>query len=188
MALAWWNDLPQFRTILPLPVLPEPKFQLPAVVHFFDRARSDLGSNPNVSEFCRFARQYPKCYRHHVEHADLRLRQILTQIDTRLALGIASPDVITAKEAYWNFEAYLDALNSALDLLARCVGVAYREHVPGSFNRLCTRRDLCGPVDVLRRAQVRWIQRMKDFRDCFTHYTPAETVLLIGLVRYSSGR
>ena len=86
-----------------------------------------------------------------------------------------------------DFEAYLNALNSALDLLARCVGVAYQEHVPGSFNRLCARRDLCGPVDVLRRAQVRWIQRMKDFRDCFAHYTPAETVLLIGLVRYSNG-
>jgi len=108
-------------------------------------------------------------------------------MDTTLALEIASHDVITAKEVYWNFEAYLNALNSALDLLARCVGVAYQEHVAGSFNRLCARRDLCGPVDVLRRAQARWVQRMKDFRDCFAHYTPPETVFVISLVRYSNG-
>jgi len=115
VTLAWWNDLPQFRTILPLPVLPEPKLESPAVVHFFDRARSDLESNPNSSDFCWFAREYPRCYRHHVEHAELRLRQtagtssfllnrytvMLTQMDTRLALEIASHDVITAKEVYW---------------------------------------------------------------------------------------
>ena len=78
-------------------------------------------------------------------------------------------------------------MNSALDLLARCVGVAYREHVPGSFNRICANKDLCGPVGVLRKAQILWVQRMKDFRDCFAHYTPPETVLLISLVRYSDG-
>lgn len=198
---ASWSKLPQFRKVLPLPVLPEPKLESPAVVQFFDHVRSDLESDPNLSEFCWFAREYPRCFRHHLQHAELRLRQIartyrslhfkytdlLAQTDTRLAVELASHDAITAKEVYWNFEAYLNALNSALDLLARCVGVAYQEHVPGSFNRLCARKDLCGPVDVLRRAQVRWVQSMKDFRDCFAHYTPPETVFVISLVRYSDG-
>jgi hypothetical protein len=193
----WLNHLPQFRTILPLPVVPEPSLESPAVVRFFDYVRSNLESD---AEFCWFAREYPRCFRHHLQHAELRLRQIahtysslhakytdlLTQMDTRLALEIASQGPIT-KEVYWNFEAYLNALNSALDLLARCVGVAYRKHVPGSFNRLCANKDLCGPVGVLRKAQVLWVQRMKDFRDCFAHYTPPETVLLISLVRYSDG-
>ena len=105
----------------------------------------------------------------------------------RLAMELADHPVSTAKEVYWNFEAYLNALNSALDLLARCVGVAYREDVPVSFNKLCARQDLSGPVDVLRRAQVRWVRGMKDLRDCFAHYTPPETVLTISAVRYSDG-
>ena len=201
MTTAWWTDLPQFRKILPLPVLPAPKLGSPAVVRFFDDVRSDLESDANLSEFCWFAREYPRCFRYHIEHAELRLRQIshtysciqaryvdlLAHTDTRLAMEFTAHSTITAKEVYWNFEAYLNAVNSALDILARCVGVAYEEPVPVTFNRLCARKDLCGPVDVLRRAQVRWVQKMKDFRDCFAHYTAPETVVGISLVRYSDG-
>ena len=201
MTAAWLNNVPQFRKILPLPALPEPRLESPAVVQFFDCVRSDLESNSNLLEFCWFAREYPRCFRHHLEHAELRLRQIahtysclhvrytelLAQMDTRLAMELADHHVITAKEIYWNFEAYLNALNSALDLLARCVGVTYQDNVPSSFGRLCARKDLSGPVDMLRKAQVRWVQRMKDFRDCFAHYTPPETVFVVSLVRYSDG-
>jgi hypothetical protein len=201
MPSVWRTDLPQFRKILPLPVLPAPKLEAPAVVRFFDYVRSSLESDVNSSEFCWFAREYPRCFRYHIEHAELRLRQIshtysclharytdlLAHADTRLAMEFTSHSTITAKKVYWNFEAYLNAVNSALDILARCVGVAYHEHVPGTLNRLCARKDLCGPADVLRRAQVRWVQEMKDFRDCFAHYTAPETVVGISLVRYSDG-
>lgn len=201
MAPDSWNDLPQLQKVLPIPDLPKPKLESPALVQFFDCIRYKLESNADLAEFCWFAREDPRCFRHHMEHAELRLRQIsytynrlyaiysnlVTHTDTRFAMEFTSHSTITAKEVYWNFEAYLNAINSALDILARCVGVAYREHVPGSFNRLCARKDLSGPVEILRRAQISWVHEMKDFRDCFAHYTPAETVVGISLVRYSDG-
>lgn len=201
MHLSWADALPQSRKILPLPQLPEAELRSPNLVLFFDDVRNLLRDFHHMSEFCWFARAYPRCYRYHLEHAELRLREIastyaelhriyanhLQKEDTRLALEFCSRSVLLAKKVYWNFDAYLNALNAALDLLARCVGVAYAEPSGASFNRLCAKKDLAGPARVLRHAQVAWVQRMKDYRDCLIHYTPVDTILLIKLVRRNEG-
>jgi hypothetical protein len=78
-------------------------------------------------------------------------------------------------------------VNIALDLLARVVGPAFRQQTPPSFNKLC-KSSLSHPIlDVLRKHQARWVSRMKDYRDCFTHYTPVDTLLHVSLVYYPSG-
>jgi len=75
------------------------------------------------------------------------------------------------------------ALNSALALLARVIGVAYPEQTPVSFNKLCSKKGLNGPVELLRTAKKRWVDRFKDYRDCFVHYTPADNRVYADIIR-----
>ena len=88
---------------------------------------------------------------------------------------------------YWDFEAFLSAVGSALDILARVVGPAYEEQAPVSFNRLCSKQNLAGPANVFRSAKAQWVNRLKDYRDCFVHYTPADTRGWLRIVRWADG-
>jgi len=88
---------------------------------------------------------------------------------------------------YWNFETYLSAISSALDILARIVGTAYDEQLPVSFNKLCSKQNLHGAVELLRKAKDNWVNRLRDYRDCFVHYTPVDTMLSIDAYEYNDG-
>jgi hypothetical protein len=91
---------------------------------------------------------------------------------------------LSVQQVYWDFESFLCEISIALDLLARVVGPAFKEESPPSFNRLC-KWSACHPlVDLFRQAQANWVSRMKDYRDCFTHYTPVDTLLMVVLRRY----
>lgn len=87
---------------------------------------------------------------------------------------------------YWNFESFLNAINTALDILSRIVGLAYSENTPVSFSKIC-KKDFDGPVVIMRESEKRWVKQMKDYRDCFVHYTPVDTMLSIGFIKYSDG-
>jgi hypothetical protein len=39
--------------------------------------------------------------------------------------------------------------------------------------------------DVFLRAQHRWVERMKTYRDCFVHHTPIDTLLTMKIESYS---
>src|SRR5690606_20958182 len=52
---------------------------------------------------------------------------------------------------------------------------------------LCGKSHLRGCADILRAAKAKRVQRMKDYRDCFMHYTPVDTVLTVGLHLRSNG-
>jgi hypothetical protein len=58
---------------------------------------------------------------------------------------------------------------------------------PLSFRKLCAKSELSGVVDILRRAQTRWVAQVKDYRDCFIHYTPVNNESFISCVRYTDG-
>jgi hypothetical protein len=88
---------------------------------------------------------------------------------------------------YWDFEAFLAAVGSALDVLARLVGLAYKDQTPPSFSKLCAKNYIDGPVVVLRQAKEHWVSKLKDDRDCFVHYTPVDTLLSVAAVRYTDG-
>ena len=49
--------------------------------------------------------------------------------------------------------------------------------MPTSFKDSCTKAPEGGLKDIFRKAQNQWAQRMKDYRDCFIHYTPVDTLL-----------
>ncbi len=89
-------------------------------------------------------------------------------------------------QIYWDFEAYLMAMNSALELLARVVGVAYSEQTPVSFNKLCSKNTLDGPVALLRAAKKRWVNKFKDYRDCFVHYVPVDNKVYVEFIQKNS--
>jgi hypothetical protein len=40
---------------------------------------------------------------------------------------------------------------------------------------------------VMATAQSRWVTKLKSYRDCFTHFTPVDTLLWIGLQQYRDG-
>ena len=42
-----------------------------------------------------------------------------------------------------------------------------------------------GIIDQLKRAKGIWVNKLKDYRDCFTHYAPVDTILGISVELYS---
>ncbi|MCJ7730476.1 MAG: hypothetical protein MUO27_11455, partial [Sedimentisphaerales bacterium] len=88
---------------------------------------------------------------------------------------------------YWEFESFLSAISSALDILARICGTAYQTETPVSFTKLCGKKLDHGPAPIMARAKSIWVDRLKDYRDCFIHYTPVDTILLLCCHQYSNG-
>src|SRR6266540_1970852 len=177
-----------------LPKMPEPSLKVTQVVRAMDKIRDGYVCPPALEhhdEFSWFAREYPRCYRHHLSHASFRLQSMYslyeaTHIYASAALSanrgggsLISFNIGQApvEHVYWDFEAFLGAIGSALDVLARIVGLAFDRQTPSSFNKLCAQRDLDGPVSILRLAKREWVETLKDYRDCFVHYTPVDTLL-----------
>lgn len=167
-----------------------------------DRIRFEVAeAHPDgeMDEFAWFAREYPRAYRHHLECADFRIStiaQLYAELHSEL-VGRLDPDRssselgmsdIRVKRIYWDFESFLGEVGSSLDLLARIVGVAYKNEMPPNFNKFCRKEIANDPyLALFRAAQEGWVNRMKDYRDCFVHYTPTDTQLSIRLVRRAKG-
>lgn len=187
------------RIIHPVPLLPPIPTSSPQVVRVLDRIRFQLEcESDDLAEFCWFAREYPRCYRYHLDCAEHRLRsihEILRQVHAELAptvkkdvrLFAVSAGDMRVQRVYWDFESFLSEVNIALDLLARVAGTAYPQQMPPNFNKFCKKEGDSGVLGVMKRARLRWVSRLKDYRDCFTHYTPVDTMLWIGLVQCSDG-
>lgn len=183
-------------TSIKLISLPKFSYESPEIVKLFDKIRFELENNDENSEFCWFAREYPRCYRYHLDCAQYRLQSIYNQYqkaqkhfeemlqsskENCFGLSISSQET---EIIYWDFESFLSSINTALDILARIVGVAYKVQTPPSFNKIC-KKDLGGVIDIMKSAQNKWVLKMKDYRDCFVHYTPVDTLLGISIVLYS---
>jgi len=165
-----------------LPLFP---LRSPKLVLALDEIRSALDENDDeLAEFYWFAREFPRYYRYHLSNAQHRLKNIhamymksvssFVKRETRpYSFEVAVSDSI-AYQIYWEFEAYLNALSSALDLMARIVGLSFKDHAPASFNKLCSKTELKGPVELLRSAKTQWVDHFKDYRDCFVHYVPID--------------
>lgn len=192
------------RTVKSAPQLPPLCTFSPQVVRVLDRIRFRLekldasSGSYEHAEFAWFAREYPRCYRYHLDCADFRLRTIAgvyREIRDELAPRVEQDPSLFAvsvcdervNRVYWDFESFLSEINIALDLLARIAGAAYPEEMPPNFNRFCKKPGDSGPQGVMKRAQLRWVNRLKDYRDCFVHYTPVDTLLDIGLVQHADG-
>ena len=194
------------RTVKSAPTLPPLRhLTSPEVVQVLDRIRLKLkdldaqNSNDEHAEFICFAREYPRCYRYHLDCADFRLKTIYDhyrEIHAELTTAVeTSPSTLfeasisdkRVQRIYWDFESFLSEINIALDLLARVAGTAYREEMPPNFNRFCKKEGNLGPLGVMKKAQQRWVERLKDYRDCFVHYTPVDTMLMVSLTQYIDG-
>ncbi len=187
----------QLRGVPALP--PMRAYRSPEVVRAFDRLRAELERRGGSPEFCWFAREYPRCYRFHMDGADFRLRSIhrlMTAIHLELAdkvssytegrvLEVAVSDE-RVKQIYWDFDSYLSEVSVSLDLLARIVGPAFSQETPPSFGRLCKWGNSHVLIRVFRKAEKLWVRRLKDYRDCFVHYTPVDTQLGVSLIRYGA--
>lgn len=185
--------------ILPLPELPPIPSESPRIGRTFDSVRHRwLEDEEHGCEFSWFAREYPRIYRHHVDHAEHRLRVIhdaYVEFRQELSEDVRNGDVYKeklvsrhrVKEMYWDFEAFLNAVSSSLDAATRVVGPAYAEQTPLSFNRFFRRAPAGRLRDLFETAADRWVLRLKDYRDCFVHYTPTNTLLFFGIREYSDG-
>src|SRR5262249_40885795 len=94
---------------------------------------------------------------------------------------------IRVEQVYWDFESFLSEVCIALDLLARVVGPAFRGQAPADLNKFCKLSGDRPIVAAFRKAQSGWVRQVKDYRDCFTHYTPVDTFLGVHLDRYRTG-
>ena len=186
------------RQLLPLPIRPR-SIDQPRVVEVLDTIRFGLPDEDRLGEFYWFSREYPRFYRYHLYHAEYRLSQIFCsyqdhweQFSEKIGgMGEAGYAMSLGRgetwQIYWNFEALLGAISAALDILARLCGLFYNTDSPMSFNRLCAKQDPSEPIATLRRAKERWVSRMKDYRDCFVHYTPVDSETAIHCVKYNNG-
>lgn len=191
------------KQLRPLAVLQVPEGS-PELVKVFDRIRfGPLDEREEYAEFVWFAREYPRVYRHHFDHAEYRLESIYrryqqfhaaaaVQLNLARDAADASAELSSYPEytqstrpntyaVYWDFESYLSAISSSLDVLARIVGTAYRKQTPSSFNKFCKSAAPDELRALFERAQQRWVRRMKEYRDCFVHYTPVDTLLMMEL-------
>jgi len=189
------------KNLKPLPVMPEIKQSSPEITKIFDFIRFDLEKQEGdgqYAEFCWFVREYSRAYRYHIECSEYRLERIysiyedaldyfddqIKKIDEK-CFGMSFSNK-NAYIVYWEFESFLSSISIALDLLARLIGTAYKDHMPPSFNKIC-KKDLEGPIRDLQRANSIWVFKLKDYRDCFVHYTPVDTLLNISANLYSDG-
>lgn len=177
--------------------LPDFRSESPELVKVLDKIRYEINETDETGElfeFYWFAREYPRFYRYHFDHLEHRLKSIdknyrLIANDMEKSLkkspGLFSLYNINVLKVYWDFEAFLMAMNSALELLARIIGTAFEKQTPISFNKLCKKSTLHGPVDILRKAKSRWVDKLKDYRDCFVHYTPVDYLVHASLIEVS---
>jgi len=179
-----------------------PRVVTTRLVTVLDRIRRELPElypNGEMDEVAWFIREYPRAYRYHLACADFRLGticELYEELHQELSARIKDdPDVFEVslsdrrvQRIYWDFESFLIENGIALDLLARIVGTAYKNEMPPSFNRFCRRAERSDSLLALfHSAQARWVNRLKDYRDCFTHYTPVDTMLSIRMVRRKGG-
>ena len=184
--------------ILPIPKLPPIPIESPHVVRVMDDVRIRPDEKGDLSEFNWFAREYPRVYRHHVDHAAHRLRVIYdgyVEFHNELSEQVRDRSVFVemavskrrVSETYWDFEAFLNAVSSSLDALTRVVGPAYEAESPLSFGKF-VRKGLHGKLwELFNAAGNRWVWKLKDYRDCFVHYTPPNTSLFFHITQYSDG-
>ena len=192
-----------------VPFLPPPtadfqqeRFVSPRIVQVLDKVRFELSDKypgGEMDEVAWFCREYPRAYRYHLACADFRLETISSlyqELHRELVAEVCkNPDVFEASKGnrrvqriYWDFESFLSEIAISLDLMARIVGVAYKNEMPPSFTRFC-RKPIEGDEisDSFMAAKVKWVDSLKDYRDCFVHYTPVDTQLSIRLVRRTAG-
>ncbi|MDQ0657834.1 hypothetical protein [Paenibacillus sp. W2I17] len=189
------------KTLIPLPAMPEFLNGSPEITKLLDKIRFELEKQDDEGyyfEFGWFVREYSRAYRYHIQCSEYRLEKIFSiykdafdyfedQIqnveDNCFGMSFSNRN---SNILYWEFESYLSSINVALDLLARIIGTAYKDHMPPSFNKIC-KKDLDGPIRDLQNAKAIWVTRLKDYRDCFIHYTPVDTLLNISANLYSKG-
>ncbi len=201
------DDTIPFSVNKPLAPIPTflPLASSPQLVRILDRIRSGpLEESDEHAEFCWFIREYPRIYRHHFGHAEYRLAAIRrayeyhrTQAEAELARIKNADSFIESHHMasgrtpystfaiYWDFESLLQAVSSALDIATRIVGTAYKGDTPPNFNRFCKTAPQSNLKEVFVAAKTRWVNKMKAYRDCFTHYTPVDTILSVNLVHYA---
>ncbi|MCG8320399.1 MAG: hypothetical protein MI921_12915 [Cytophagales bacterium] len=183
--------------IINTPIIPDFKLESPEVVKVLDSIRYEIKKEGNeYLEFYWFAREYPRFYRYHIDNIKFRLRSISDLYELHKAEFVEnnsskdlkdcfelSASTIHSFQIYWDFEALLGALNAFLDLMARISGVAYEQQTPVSLNKISSKKELTGLVDIFRESKEKWINRLKDYRDCFVHYTPVDNRVYVTLIR-----
>jgi hypothetical protein len=158
-----------------------------------------LDYSDEYAEFCWFAREYPRVYRHHIDNVEFRLEQLhrlYSHFHAAFQKQLASVSTETfelsvgerrAKQIYWEFEALLNAVSAALDVLTRVIGLHYKQQMPPSFNGLAKDKVAGPPAALLRSERDRWVRKFKDYRDCFVHYTCVDTLLAVVCREYKKG-
>jgi hypothetical protein len=192
------------KPLAPLPIF-KPYEGSPALVLIHDKIRrGPLCEQDEYLEFWWFSREYPRVYRHHLDHAEYRLSAIQRTFQEHHAKAATlirresegwdeetstyweySYRDPTVPPIYWDFESYLQAISSALDIAARIAGTAFKQNTPPNFNRFCKTVPDGDLRDLFLRAKRLWVKRMKEYRDCFTHFTPAETLLMLHIKQYA---
>ena len=176
-------------TLQPLETLIDEKLDIP-LVSAFSKMRpnifhtEDPRHTEELVEFNWFADQYPSVYAYYKRCAFHRAISIQTAYqDAHAAMvdrisGLKDrPDSVDslstkALQTYWDFDACLVAVSTALDVLTRVAGTAYEGDKSPTFGKFCKKnKDTLGVAKYIVNAKTSWVDRFKTYRDCLVHFT-----------------
>jgi len=183
----------------PLPKLPEFNYRSPRMVIVLDKIRFELEKDRtnDYSEVVWFLREYPRIFRHHIECAEYRLKNIYNIYESAYKKIIkkikeSNEDIFEymisgyeIKVLYWEFESLLSSINISLDIISRILSVAFKEEKGATFNKFCKINYDNKYINIFKEEKVKWVSKLKDYRDCFTHYTVVDTLLSIVARKYN---
>ena len=151
----------------------------PKIVLIYDKMRFELEEvdYEKHAEFYWFAREFPRYFRYHFDNIEYRLTKVHNLYSLHLEefkneydekrnenchhMAISNSYTF---QIYWEFEALLNAISAALDILARISGLEFIEQTPVSLNNLAKKKDLFGVVEILRNAKLDWIDEISTVR------------------------
>lgn len=182
----------------------------PKIDTILNPIRFALEKDENYYEVSWFLREYPRIFRHHFMHFEYRLQRIILlykQIANELLEEINEKsnesipisninlsniiDISISNEKtnilYWEFESLLSSANISIDVMTRIISPSIKNQLPPTFNKACKfNRENNEILEYFKTIKNEWVDTLKSYRDCFTHYAIPDTLLSVTAINKDS--
>lgn len=150
-------------------------------MHHDDFSKRD---EKEYGEFSKFIHNYAIYFNHYYFHAAHRLEEI-NEGYAKMAkqfiyeynrYGDSMINTAGSSDIMYNFEDYLTAIRSSLDVLTKICLPAYRQSMPRTYNDFCRSKELSGPHLLFKNASNEWANKLIAYRDHCIHYSPFDNL------------
>ena len=141
--------------------------------------------------------KHARYFEHYYDHAKFRLKNIHVNYG-RMAeyfanehkkCGNTNLHQVWSDESnqiFWDFEDYITAIRTSLDILTVICRPAYKGDTPRTFFDYCE-FSITDPLhDLFEKANINWAGTMRNYRVQYIHYAPINDVPAIRLLKHGS--